>query len=279
VRSEPILEWTFASGAQLPEELPALQWGDLVEVQIQNGYRSDQKPPSIDELVARIPTRDVIFSLAGLEIPKTISGSDTFWLDCNSWRTLGELIPNIGEIADLSHFVIHRKGAPEPITLDFTEPSRDIFRLIDGDRIELKLDVPELDRQFGESEVITSIKFFGNSGFGGSSDTSLINQLGNADKSVDFHRFLLLRRDQKWKAEIIDIKAWLEALPPKEEWTRETLGASLPKLALGDILVFLEEPDSDSRRSANDTREKLQSVGDALRRFPRVVPPPSSPSH
>jgi ankyrin repeat protein len=279
---KPILEWTFASGAPLPEELPALQWGDLVEVQIQNGYRSDQKPPSIDELVARIPTRDVIFSLAGLEIPKTISGSDTFWLDCTSWQALGELIPNIGEIADLSHFVIHRKGVAEPIKLDFAEPTRDLFRLIDGDRIELSLNVPELDRQFGESEVITSIKFFGNSGFSGTGDTSLINQLGNVDKDVDFYKILLLRRAEKWKPEVIDIKAWLEALPPKEEWTREILDplkVALPKLDPGDVLVFLEEPDSDSRRSANDTREKLQSVGDALRRFPRVVPPPSSPSH
>lgn len=279
---KPILEWTFASGAQLPEELPALQWGDLVEVQIQNGYRSDQKPPSIDELVARIPARNVTFSLAGLEIPKTIPGNGIFWLDYKSWQALGELIPNIGKIANLSRFVIHRNGVPEPIALDFTEPTRDLFRLIDGDRIELSLDVPELDRQFGESEVITSIKFFGNSGFSGTGDTSLINQLGNVDKDVDFYKILLLRRAEKWKPEVIDIKAWLEALPPKEEWTREILDplkVALPKLDPGDVLVFLEEPDSDSRRSANDTREKLQSVGDALRRFPRVVPPPSSPSH
>ena len=269
---KPILEWTFASGAPLPEDLPALQWGDLVEVQIPSGYSNNRKPPSTRELAARIPARNVTISLAGLEIPKTIPGSDTFWLDYNSAKTLRGLIPNIGEIADLSHFVIHRKGTPEPIKLDFAEPTRDLFRLIDGDRIELKLDVPELDRQFGESEVITSIKFFGNSGFGGSSDTSLINQLGNADKSVDFHRILLLRRTENWKSEVIDIKAWLDALPPEEEWQRETLEASLPKLALGDILVFLQEPDRDSIRSANETREKLRSVGAILSgaRLPRT---------
>lgn len=252
-----------------------LQWGDLVEVRIQSGDSNNQKPPTIDDLAAQIPPRNVTFTLGALEIPMTIPGNGAFWLDYNSRQTIPELILVIDKIADLTHFVVHRKGAPEPITLDFTEPNRDLFRLIDGDRIEMALDVEELDRQFGGFKGVSTINRNGVSTSSSDQNMYLIQTLHNVDELIDFQKILVLRSAEKWKPEVIDVKAWLDALPPEETWQRdaEALKASAPKLNSGDALVLLGYSGKESKRPTPEIRKKLQSVG-AFSARPRIVPPP-----
>ncbi len=276
-----VREWIFVSAAPLPDDWPELEWGDIVEVWIAAVHSDGRSSPSIGDLTKQVPARNVTFRLGGVEIPKTIPGNEMFWLDGNSSQTLRALIPNIGDLADLSHFIIHRKGAPEPITLDFTKPTDTRFRLIDGDTVEVSFNLPELDQKFGEGDFSCLIHLFGDLGYGGYGGTSLAGVLANSliTPPTDFHKILILRRAENWKPEIIDFKAWLDSLPPSDQWKKDTLQSSAPKHNPGDLVILVEDTTANSRESAIEIRKKLLQVDvmmNATRQSrPRVVPPPS----
>lgn len=276
-----IREWKQNEGATLPKDWPAIQWGDIVEVSVTNGYSGGQQPPTVGDLSAIIPARNVTFRLGGLDIPKTIPGNSTYWLDGNSKQTLDRLIPNIENLADLSRFVIHRKGAAEPISLDFTQPTETRFRLIDGDAVELSLNLPELYRQFGEGESNHVIRFFGglvSSSFGGQSLVSYLS-MNPVTPPMDFHKILILRRAENWKPEIVDVKAWLDVLPASDQWQQDSLKSTAPKLNPGDLIFLMEDPAKGTEKSATEIREKLRRIDEIMngtRQRQRVEPPPAS---
>ena len=145
-RIEVVREWTPTPGTTVPTEWPTLEWGDIVEVRIPEHASSGM--PTISDFAALIPDRNVTFRLGDLEIPRTISGGETFWLDRNSDKALRALIPEIEILVNPHHFAIHREGLTEPITLDFSEPTETKFRLLDGDTVGILADIVENEGEF-----------------------------------------------------------------------------------------------------------------------------------
>ena len=287
----PVLEWKQTDGAAIPKDWPALQWGDIVEVSVTSGYSGNQEPPSIRDLSATIPARSVTFRLGGLTIPQTIPGGNSFWL---SEQTLRALIPNTEYLADLTRFIVHRKGAAAPISVDFTKPTETRFRLIDGDLVELSLNLPHLYRQFGNGDGVSFISLGGDNGRGGFGEMNLIKLFADflTNSPIDFQNILILRRAEDWKPEIIDVKAWLDTLPPSEKWERDSILASTPKLNEGDIIVLSPDPGPSAEKTTREVRSKLQQIKlmssqpplpmPAAKKVqqpprPQVVPPPSQP--
>ncbi len=277
-RFDIIRAWEIIRDNSLNTDWPALEWGDIVEVR--NSEGGNNGAPTIGDFAAMIPARAVTFRLGELEFPKTIPGEETFWLDSNSSNALkSPLPPNIQSLAELSRFVVRRKGLPEPITLDFSKPTDARFRLLDGDTVEMSWDVPKLYQKFKDEQSNQMLRLYGDGGGAGFSGTSLVNMLSGSYVTgpVDFSKICILRRAENWKPEMFDLKAWLDQLPPREKWEREALLSSAPKLNPGDAVILIGNPAADAEKTAAEIRKKAGEVAFVMNIRPRqqVVLPPA----
>lgn len=230
---ESILGWQTKPVDTFPTEWPALEWGDILDVRNSSGGKAGL--PRILDFAAQISSRTVTYRLGELEFPKTIPLYETFWLDRNSCVTILSLIPpRIGELANLNQFVVHRKGFPEPINLDFTEPTETRFRLLDGDTAEMSWDTAKINQSLGETPSNRVISLVQDVKSERHIEMNLVDILlsNSIVPAVDYRKVCILRRTEKWKPEVVNFQAWLEQLPPIEEWEKEALIASTPKLNL-----------------------------------------------
>ncbi|HSP41297.1 MAG TPA: ankyrin repeat domain-containing protein, partial [Luteolibacter sp.] len=272
-RIDIIREWTENGDNSLPTDWPDLQWGDIVEVSNSSGGRSGA--PTVGDFATMIPARAVTTRLSGLEFPKNIPGEETFWLDYYSYQTLiSRLPPNIQRLAYLNRFVVHRKGLPEPVTLDFSKPSDTRFRLLDGDTVDLSWDIAKLDNNFSDDRVIHMTYLRGEGVTGNFPVQNLIGFLSRIplDPRVDFSKICVLRRAENWKPEMVDLKAWLDHLPPREKWERDALVSSEPKLNPGDAVILIDNPAADAEKTAAEVRNKIVKINTAM--IPRRARPP-----
>ncbi len=264
---ETVREWKSWETPPLSKDWPALEWGDIIEVRTAGGGNSSSI--RIADLSALIPSRNVTFRLGELEIPKTIPGDKTFWLGGNSYEPLQLIYPSIESLALLHRCVIHRKGLPGPVALNFSEPTHTRFRLLDGDMIEVSLNVPVLEQKFPNKDIIYEYQYgageITEAGSGGNYnllDRMVVRRRINA---VDYSRIGILRRAENFNPEMMDLKAWLEKLPPREKWNKDTLMASLPKLNPGDVVVLIGDQAPDAEKTAAEVVKKLKEVQEAMR--------------
>jgi hypothetical protein len=274
-RIDIIREWTESGDNSLPTDWPALEWGDIVEVRNSSGGRSDA--PTVRDFAAMIPARTVTFHLSGLEFPKTIPGEGAFWLDADTSQSLPSLLPpNIQSVADLTRFVIHRKSLPEPITLDFSKPTDTRLRLLDGDTVEMSWNVPSLSQKFNDDQSNYLIRLNQQSGSGTFGNVNLVDFLshGSVNNTVDFSKICILRRAENWKPEMLDFKAWLDQLSPREQWQRDALISSAPKLSPGDAVILIENQAADAEKTGEEVRRRAKEVYGAM--MPPLTPGPTS---
>ncbi len=272
-RLEIIRAWAIIGGESLPTDWPALVWGDIVEVRNSSG--GTNRSPTVGDFAAMIPARAVTYRLSELEFPKTIPGEETFWLDSNTSQTLpSRLYPKIQSLADLTRFVVHRKGLPEPVTLDFSKPTDVRLRLLDGDTVEMSWDLPKLYQSFSNESAVNMISLAGQGGSGGFGSQNPLDILTSIPVTppVDFSKICILRRAENWKSEMVDFKALLDQLPPEEKWERDALIASMPKLNPGDAVILIENQAAHADKTAAEFRKKAGEVSWAMR-------PPPMPSH
>ncbi len=137
---EIIHEWSAAADNSKPTDWPALEWGDLVEVR--NSFTHRHNALSVGDFFAMIPARGVTFRHSGQEMPVSIPGDGIFWLGSGSFDAFRHRLTEIEALQDSHRFSIHREGLSGPITIDLSGPPMPIFRLLDGDTVEILSDEP-----------------------------------------------------------------------------------------------------------------------------------------
>jgi hypothetical protein len=262
---DTVREWKSWETPSLPTDWPALEWGDIVEVRTSSGGRSGAS--TVADLSARIRSRTVTIRLGEVEFPKTISGNETFWLGGkdmgNDMEQMAFIHPNIGHLALLDRCIIHRKGLPEPVALNFSEPTHTRFRLLDGDMIELELNHAMIRKTF-DQELVYELGAKG--GWSGTQSLDLFSpdKWRNEGYRVDFSRIAILRRAENLKPERVDIKAWLEKLPPQEKWEQNVIVASMPKADPGDLVVLFENQSPDAEQTTLEVIRKMEAIREFL---------------
>jgi hypothetical protein len=147
--------------------------------------------------------------------------------------------------------------------------------LLDGDTVELSWSLPSLDHRFKDKRsnhmlVLTK----DGAGSGSYLPDSLVELLSgySINGPFDFSKVCILRRAENWKPEMLDFKAWLDQLPPREQWQRDALLKSAPKLNPGDAVILIDNPAADAGRTAEGVRQKAREVSDVMMRRPRRPP-------
>lgn len=268
-RFETVREWKRSQTEVIPTDWPALAWGDILEVQTQNRNIGGRYSPKVWEFEEKIPNRTVTVLVGDFSYPQLMSGKNGFSVATSAnaeTRFLG-----ISDLVDFSRFTVRRKGADKPIHVTLTDASFPKFRFIDGDTVELTLD-PKKSR----ADVVT-LHWFAEGGTGARYANDLVKALVNSaadlPKGADLSYVAVLRKAGGGTLERLDIGAWLDQLPPREQWSIEEITDSAPKVQLGDVILLFPTPDEKAAVKSAAIRAKLLEIANSTpQRRPRLAP-------
>jgi hypothetical protein len=318
VRKDPtgkftrVFDWTPDSNQASLNKPPALEWGDIVEVQwTQNSLNNNS--PSISGLLGLMPARSITLRIGKATLPRRLTDSSQFWLGnkialevpggprgpqqprpIRPPQPAGQpQVPVIEGFTfapsyfDHSRIAITRKGVEKPIQVDLTGKDARPFRLIDGDVIDLVLlESVRKKRQQSESPIYLTwdLQRTGTLNNGGLvANLDRMYSPGSFTKlaNLDLSGIWILRNAAGQDAERVDLAAWLKTLPEPENWTREKIAALDPELKASDIVILptVSNDASDAERKASAetielVREAIQVLTGSRTPRNRVVPPP-----
>jgi len=176
-------------------------------------------------------------------------------------------IGNLWSYVDHSHISIRRKGVGKPFTENLDDKSHPLFRLVDGDVIDLVLSEVAPKDLLSEKKVLFLRQDF----YVNKEEASTLmeafahlNWAGLPEPDhCDWTNVRILRHGAGHPEDRVDLVAWVRSLPPKEKWTHDELERLDTKLQPGDVVVLSPLPDNGdekTRETASKTWEKFGDV-------------------
>lgn len=323
VRKDPngkftrVFDWTPDSNQASLNHPPALEWGDIVEVQWTLNSLNNNLP-SVSGLLESMPSRSITLRIGKATLPQRLTDVSRFWLGNKDAFVVpggprmpqqprmipppsqpgSDSPPRIAgftfapEYFDHARISVTRKGVEKPIQVDLTRKDARPFRLIDGDVIDLVLldSVWKNRQEWGNPIYLANdFRFAGTlESMGLLANLNRMDQPGSSIRlsKLDLSGIWILRNAAGQDTEQVDLAEWLKTLPDPETWTREKIIALDPELKAGDIVILptlSNDAGENERKSATETTERLRDIlaflGMRGSRGPRVVPssPPGVP--
>ncbi|MES2920704.1 MAG: ankyrin repeat domain-containing protein [Verrucomicrobiota bacterium] len=240
---ETVLNWTPKKGDPARTEWPALEWGDIVEL---NSSNDAQFYPG-QYLFSKVEPRSALFRLESWTSSPNLN-------DGNIWmrESLGNIPTDVAQFVDRTRISVIRKGVETPITVDLSQQMPHGFRLIDGDVVDL-----HFSENFWEQRLSDDLATVITQGLNIKRVVAGRSLVGTAAAYqgvlTDWSKVRIFRRGQAQPPRNVDLVAWVRSLPPRDQWDFEKIIASDISLQPGDVVMIPPSP------AANDEARKLDS--------------------
>ncbi len=301
-------EWNASGGDGKRPALPALEWGDILEVQM--GYMNQDAGAnfSLQAFLDAPEVKTVTYRLNGVPFVRPLEDFG-YWL--GSLDAVAEAVPgqavvqpqqppqpgqarpraarapeairhgftglgNIPWLADRSRVSVRRKGVTDAILPGLDSNKTWPFRLVEGDIVDFVLSEAVSKELEQNSRVLLLADDLRTGGLVGAGDLSTIltesqEQTGMA---FDWTGVRILSGGDPEKARKKDVKAWMDSLPgnmPTVEnpWNWEEIKKKEEKVAGGDWVILPMAGNSRDSDASQQILQKLRSLPSA----PRFSPP------
>lgn len=260
---ETVAEMAFAGDPSPPAEWPALQWGDIIELEWAkgDGWRMTRLVPDFQPIAVQLRIERLLF-------PCRIASWVQSRLGYPSELIRGEF----GPFFDLGRVAVWRKGLGKPIRVDLTDQSQPRPRLREGDVVDLPLpaSVPAGIAERKECLVVAG-HFSQTMSRPAGGLVAGLRGWQMSGRRVDWSAVRILRRRAgAVVAETVDLVRWLEALPPQNRWTAEEMGKRDVPLEPGDVVFLAALPENAEREF-----RAMENVGMRLENVSRSMPRPA----